>query len=1021
METFEDLEMTAADVEPFFDLKFLGDSYGLKFDNVTLAIRAYFSADENRKFDPSPYFSRQLYRSLHPDVRWSQQDPLEHYLKTGRFEGRTPHPLFHVRLVHEQNQKIPIEDIYRAFLGDKTEGPFHELIHVNYVMAQSSTLNTPIRIFSEFANPSVPLRLSPHPLFDAELYRSSVDSPLIANELIDFLLHPTDCLVTSPFFDPVYYVQTARLGQLEVPPLLHYLRNWHVWRGDVSLFVDIKFLNHQISRALNSGNAESFGEPLSFALTHHLGVQNPFLHPQNHPGAIERAFPNLLVKDSAHKVPEAVQAASVFRHFLLDQPKPAVAPLVSVVILNYYKPVYTCLSIFSVLNAFPDNDVEIIVVENGGELSHFEIMKRHFSKFSNVGFVKMRVNKFFGEGNNVAVDQAKGKYVLFLNNDCFLARDYGNKLKELIRAHPDVDAVGALMLFPDGAIQEYGGFVSDCGQVIQRAKGLPVGHLARHTEPEIVDYASAACLLVSRKALEAVGGFDPAFEPFYYEDTDFCRRLRHAGLTVHVNPKMTAIHIENGTSREALGDRKFYSMVREHQALFARRWLKNRGAGAYIRPPSSAAASLPVRTTRRGTAKTALVYTPFDLRTGGGERYILSAARALSRDYRIVLCSEELFSRARVLFTLKALGIPEFEFDISPSFEEVRSLSRDIAVSIVMGNEIVPPIPPVADVNIFHLQFPFPWRNVGSWSFQRLELYNSIVVNSDFTAQWTKRRLDEAGIKNAPLIAILNPPVRTLTPQRAAAKSPRGKLHLVTVGRFFVGGHSKRHDIFLQIVKAAREKNDVEITATIIGGVHPEDSARDLYATIRAEAEAMGGVDVIVDAATEEMAAVLARADIYVHSTGYGVLAEVSPESMEHFGMSIIEALQAGCIPVVVGVGGPREIVEKSKCGFMFSSIEEAAHLIRRLADARVRRQALDARDTAWIEGLLEPAFDRNLRHMVTALVSDSARSNGAIAAAPEAIELAKIAKLASGRSSDDIVGFAGQRAQRGRSGARVA
>ena len=481
MKILENLEMAVEDVEPFFDLQFIDDSYRLKFGNVILAIQAYFSADETRKFDPSLYFSRQLYRALHPDARWSQQDPLEHYLKTGRFEGRSPHPLFHVRLVHEQNQQIPIKDIYRAFLGGNTEGPFHELIHVAYVTAQSPTLNTPIRIFAEFANPSVPLRLSPHPLFDAELYRSFAAGPPIANELIDFLLHPAGCLVTSPFFDPVYYAQTARLGQLEVPPLLHYLRNWHVWRGDVSLFVDIKFLNHQISRALAGGNAESFGEPLTFALTHHLGVQNPFLHPQNHPGAVERAFPNLLVKDAAHKVPEAVQAASVFRHFLLDRPKPAVAPLVSVVILNYYKPVYTCLSIFSVLNAFPDNDVEIIVVENGGELSHFEIMKRHFSKLSNVSFIKMRVNKFFGEGNNVAVDQPqKGKYVLFLNNDCFLACDYGSKFKELIRAHPDVDAVGALMLFPDGAIQEYGGFVSDCGQVIQRAKGLPVGHLAPH-------------------------------------------------------------------------------------------------------------------------------------------------------------------------------------------------------------------------------------------------------------------------------------------------------------------------------------------------------------------------------------------------------------------------------------------------------------------------------------------------------------------------------------------------------------
>ena len=225
-------------------------------------------------------------------------------------------------------------------------------------------------------------------------------------------------------------------------------------------------------------------------------------------------------------------------------------------------------------------------------------------------------------------------------------------------------------------------------------------------------------------------------------------------------------------------------------------------------------------------------------------------------------------------------------------------MSRDIAVSFVMGNEIVAPIPPVADINIFHLQFPFPWRNIGAWSFNRLELYDSIVVNSAFTAQVDNapagRGRDKASRRPSPSSArrFARGDAAAFRDEIAARQAAFGDGWAVLCWRPF---EAPRHFPADRQGGAAGERR----------GDHRDQHrrrasgrlARELYATICQEAEAMGGVDVIVDASAEEMAATLARADIYVHSAGYGVLEEVSPESMEHFGMSIIEALQADCVP----------------------------------------------------------------------------------------------------------------------------
>jgi GT2 family glycosyltransferase/glycosyltransferase involved in cell wall biosynthesis len=634
-------------------------------------------------------------------------------------------------------------------------------------------------------------------------------------------------------------------------------------------------------------------------------------------------------------------------------------PDISIIILNYHKPVLTFLSVCAALNAMRGRAVEIIVVENGGEPFHFEALARAFAQAPAVKLIKLRKNRFFGEGNNIGADRSRGKYIMCLNNDCFLREDFGAALYQHLAERP-LDCVGATLFFPGGSIQEFGGIVSDAGEAIQRAKGLDADFLDNRSTPEEVDYTSAACVVLPRAMWQQVGGFDPAFEPFFYEDTDLMRRIRALGGKVLVNPLLRAVHIENASTGEFLSGR-FNEIVRSHRSLYARRWWKYQGASVLgldaSGPIEVTCGALPPSNER--AKPVAVLYTPFDIGPGGGERYLLAAASALSRRFEVAICSEGEISTARLRFALSALGIAAFPFRVTNWDELIASDKPDLLLA--MGNEVVPPIPAIGRHNWFHLQFPFPWRNVACPAFARIRGFERVIVNSDFTADWSVRRFKELGIPDHPPIEVIHPPALA----RAAISSPRKPrdatrdfTSVVNVGRFFVGGHSKRQDVFLDIIEAANRRAARPIRGTLIGTAFDDAESTAFLAKIEARARESGFVRVILDASRHEIMEEFAAADIYLHCAGYDVPEEMFPERLEHFGIAIAESIFAGCYPVLYDAGGPREILKKGGIGRGFSSISEAAEILERFTRSPepYRNEAAGA-GTGWFAQLTDEEF----------------------------------------------------------------
>lgn len=175
---------------------------------------------------------------------------------------------------------------------------------------------------------------------------------------------------------------------------------------------------------------------------------------------------------------------------------------------------------------------------------------------------------------------------------------------------------------------------------------------------------------------------------------------------------------------------------------------------------------------------------------------------------------------------------------------------------------------------------------------------------------------------------VLHPPIEMLPPL------PKENI-ILHVGRFFVGGHNKKHDVLVEGFRAllarlpAGERWELFLAGSITPGANHQayaDRIRDLAS----------GLPVRIHLALDHaaLATLFGRARIYWHATGYGADLRRSPDQAEHFGMSIVEAMSAGAVPVVFAEGGPAEIITPGQDGLVWrtpeSLVEETLELIQR-------------------------------------------------------------------------------------------
>jgi glycosyltransferase involved in cell wall biosynthesis len=195
------------------------------------------------------------------------------------------------------------------------------------------------------------------------------------------------------------------------------------------------------------------------------------------------------------------------------------------------------------------------------------------------------------------------------------------------------------------------------------------------------------------------------------------------------------------------------------------------------------------------------------------------------------------------------------------------------------------------------------------WEWQkRLGSYQIKTAISEFSQLWTKRRWSVD-------CQIVYPPVDT-----HFAPTPKANL-ILSAGRFTTEGHSKKQsemvDAFNQMKDAGLRGWDY-ISAGSLG-----ESANDIsyFRSVERKAEQCGA-EVLANLERVSLKHFYEQAKIFWHAAGYGEAAE-RPELFEHFGIVTVEAMAAGCVPVVINKGGQSEIIRHGVNGFLWDTLDE--------------------------------------------------------------------------------------------------
>lgn len=219
----------------------------------------------------------------------------------------------------------------------------------------------------------------------------------------------------------------------------------------------------------------------------------------------------------------------------------------------------------------------------------------------------------------------------------------------------------------------------------------------------------------------------------------------------------------------------------------------------------------------------------------------------------------------------------------------------------------------------------FEWR-------RRLATYRHRFAISEFTREWTMRRW---GVE----CALLPPPVNLEFEDR-----PKQPL-VLSVGRFSTLAHSKKQ---LEMMQAFQKLSAGPLdgwTYASVGGLNTRAENHAYFEQVR---QAGRNVSTIVEANVDRsrIKDLFERARIFWHATGLGEDPESRPELLEHFGIATVEAMAAGCVPVVINRGGQAEIVEHGVSGFVWNTLDELALFTRTLAEdeALWRRMSAAAR-----------------------------------------------------------------------------
>lgn len=223
---------------------------------------------------------------------------------------------------------------------------------------------------------------------------------------------------------------------------------------------------------------------------------------------------------------------------------------------------------------------------------------------------------------------------------------------------------------------------------------------------------------------------------------------------------------------------------------------------------------------------------------------------------------------------------------------------------------------------------------------KRLARYNRIISISHFTSEWITKRWRLPGTE-------LQPPIDTEAFTFDPARS-REKI-ILSVGRFFAGGHNKKHHEMARAFIQMRAEGQIPADWTFVmaGALHKEHAIHHTYFKELQALCAGHPIELKPDLPFPDLVQLYRTATVYWHAAGWGEDENAFPERLEHFGMTTCEAMASGCVPVVIRAAGQKEIVQHGENGFLFHDQASLAEHMRWLTQSADHNALANLRQAA--------------------------------------------------------------------------
>ncbi len=241
-------------------------------------------------------------------------------------------------------------------------------------------------------------------------------------------------------------------------------------------------------------------------------------------------------------------------------------PLVSIVSVNYDQPEVTCEMLESLRKVTYPN-YETLVVDNGSQKKSPDSIKE---KYPEVQLIVSDKNLGFAGGNNIAVKQAKGDYILLLNNDTEVKENFLESMVELMESNKEIGIVSSKILsYYEENVLEYAG-ASPLHPITSRGKhyGNREKDYGQYDKVEETCFPHGACMMIRKSVLEELGLLYEGYF-LYYEELDFAERVKRAGYKIYYQPKSSIYHKDSFTTGKNSPLKTYY--FNRNRLLFLRR------------------------------------------------------------------------------------------------------------------------------------------------------------------------------------------------------------------------------------------------------------------------------------------------------------------------------------------------------------------------------------------------------------------------------------------------------------------